>query len=70
MIRSPPPNYNVQASDLPPETRIKKLQTFEKLSALADNKLQTLSVTADALIEDDHYASDEIKATMEALKRR
>ena len=32
-----------------PEVRIKKLSVFEKLSAIADNKLKTLHATAEAL---------------------
>ncbi|KAL5270487.1 hypothetical protein ACHWQZ_G001266 [Mnemiopsis leidyi] len=53
-----------------PEVRIKKLNTFEKLTVLAETKLDTLKVTAKTLIEDDHYASEEIREIMNSLQSR
>ena len=50
--------------------RIKKLHSFEKLTALAETKLDTLKVTAQTLVDDDHYASDEIRDIMESLQTR
>ena len=50
--------------------RIKKLNTFEKLTVLAETKLDTLKVTAETLIEDDHYASEEIREIMDSLQTR
>ena len=68
-----PVSHTLTSSQSPehsPEVRIKKLNTFEKLTVLAETKLDTLKVTAKTLIEDDHYASEEIREIMNSLQSR
>ena len=50
--------------------RIKNLASFVKLSALVEQKLATLRDASETMLEDDHYASGDIREIMDGLLQR